>query len=209
MADTIVKLRNDSPSLVYLCDPVLGDNGKLYVPEALVPIYCEKVIVHATYLTPNSFELSILSGTKVKTEEGVFLAAEKIHRSMNVPCIIVTSSDFEKDNTLVTMIVSNNFGKDRFCVEAPRLPGGFTGSGDLTAALLLAWLNKCDGNVRLACRKAMASVSIVLRNTVKAASDRAEAGKAVKCPLPELELIASVPDLLDPSEQLITMRECN
>ena len=35
--ETIVKvatkLKQRNPGLIYVCDPVLGDNGKLYVPE--------------------------------------------------------------------------------------------------------------------------------------------------------------------------------
>ena len=39
-----------------MCDPVLGDHGKLYVPEALVDIYRKEVMPLATLLTPNQFE---------------------------------------------------------------------------------------------------------------------------------------------------------
>ena len=39
-----------------VCDPVMGDNGKLYVPRELVDIYAKEIVPHATILTPNSFE---------------------------------------------------------------------------------------------------------------------------------------------------------
>lgn len=39
-----------------VCDPVLGDNGKLYVPEELVAIYRDEVVPRATVVTPNQFE---------------------------------------------------------------------------------------------------------------------------------------------------------
>jgi pyridoxine kinase len=32
-------LREGNPELVYVCDPVLGDAGKLYVPAELVEAY--------------------------------------------------------------------------------------------------------------------------------------------------------------------------
>ena len=33
-----------NPDLIYVCDPVLGDNGKLYVPPALVDIFRDKIV---------------------------------------------------------------------------------------------------------------------------------------------------------------------
>ena len=39
-----------------VCDPVLGDDGKFYVPMELVSIFREEVIPLATLLTPNQFE---------------------------------------------------------------------------------------------------------------------------------------------------------
>jgi len=51
--------------LTYVCDPVLGDNGKFYVPEALVEVYKAKLLPLATVLTPNGFEVEQLTGLKV------------------------------------------------------------------------------------------------------------------------------------------------
>lgn len=40
-----------------MCDPVLGDNGKMYVPESLLPIYRELIIPLADIVTPNQYEV--------------------------------------------------------------------------------------------------------------------------------------------------------
>jgi pyridoxine kinase len=40
---TVQRLRQASPHVSFLCDPVMGDHGKLYVPEELVKIYREQV----------------------------------------------------------------------------------------------------------------------------------------------------------------------
>ena len=37
VARLVRKLRQHNPDLVYVCDPVLGDNGKMYVPRAAGP----------------------------------------------------------------------------------------------------------------------------------------------------------------------------
>lgn len=36
ISQIIDRVREQNPSLKYICDPVLGDNGKFYVPEELV-----------------------------------------------------------------------------------------------------------------------------------------------------------------------------
>lgn len=43
-----------SSSLV--CDPVMGDNGKMYVPQELLPVYRDEIIPLANIVTPNQFE---------------------------------------------------------------------------------------------------------------------------------------------------------
>jgi len=42
---TLGRVRAASPGVSFLCDPVMGDHGKLYVPEELVQIYREQVRV--------------------------------------------------------------------------------------------------------------------------------------------------------------------
>lgn len=44
-------------SFYAVCDPVMGDNGKLYVSEDLVEIYRKEVIPGADFLKPNQTEL--------------------------------------------------------------------------------------------------------------------------------------------------------
>ena len=46
--------------LCYVCDPVLGDEGKLYVPKELVSAYRETLIPLAAIVTPNQFEVEQL-----------------------------------------------------------------------------------------------------------------------------------------------------
>ena len=46
----------------------MGDNGCLYVPPELVPIYRDEVIPLATILTPNQFEAETLTGMQIKSD---------------------------------------------------------------------------------------------------------------------------------------------
>ena len=60
-------LRAGNPGLVYVCDPVLGDGGKLYVPQELVEAYRTEIVPLAGVVTPNQFEAELLTQRPVRT----------------------------------------------------------------------------------------------------------------------------------------------
>ncbi len=62
IADLIDRLHRQRPHLIYACDPVMGDNGKLYVTPALADAIAAKLVGRADILLPNQFELQRLSG---------------------------------------------------------------------------------------------------------------------------------------------------
>ena len=49
------RLRQINPDLVYILDPVMGDDGKIYVSPEVVPIY-KSLLPRANCATPNHFE---------------------------------------------------------------------------------------------------------------------------------------------------------
>ena len=49
------RLRQINPDLVYILDPVMGDDGKIYVSPEVVPIY-RSLLPRANCATPNHFE---------------------------------------------------------------------------------------------------------------------------------------------------------
>ena len=48
-------LRQVNPNLIYVCDPVMGDEGKLYVAQENVAVF-RRIIPRADYLFPNQTE---------------------------------------------------------------------------------------------------------------------------------------------------------
>ncbi|OSX77850.1 hypothetical protein BU14_0130s0006 [Porphyra umbilicalis] len=231
VVDTRRRLAAASPGLIYVCDPVLGDGGRLYVPEELVAIYREEVLPLAAVATPNAFELGLLAGVAggISDEASAFAAASVLHDSTGVDTIVVTSlnpppplpllpagaappgdGDGPGDTGdggvgVVTMLVSAAGGRHRWAVDAPRLPGAYTGAGDMAAALVLAWAAiAADAGdaapLRTAAARAMATVAAVLRRTC----DRAAAARR---PPPELALVASLGEVVCPPEGLVTVRE--
>ena len=63
--EVLDRVQAQNESLKYLCDPVLGDNGKLYAPAELVGLYKEKIIPRAYIVTPNQFEAELLVDAKI------------------------------------------------------------------------------------------------------------------------------------------------
>src|SRR5687767_13630126 len=55
-----VKAKN--PDAIYLCDPICGDGGDLYVPESVAMAIRDRLLPLADIATPNRFELEWLSG---------------------------------------------------------------------------------------------------------------------------------------------------
>ena len=52
----VKELRETNPNIIYVCDPVMGDHGKFYVPEELMSIYRDELLPLANMITPNQFE---------------------------------------------------------------------------------------------------------------------------------------------------------
>ncbi|KAK9989739.1 hypothetical protein SO802_029978 [Lithocarpus litseifolius] len=77
--EVVNKLRSINPKLIYVYDPVLGDEGKLYVPSELVSVYREKVVPVASMLTPNQFEAEQLTGFRIGSERDGREACNILH----------------------------------------------------------------------------------------------------------------------------------
>ena len=78
--------------LVYFAvlDPVMGDEGRLYVSDTIPAAY--KTLLHdADMIVPNAFEAELLSGVKITDMKTLVQAVTILHRDYHVPHIIVTS----------------------------------------------------------------------------------------------------------------------
>lgn len=86
------RIESSNLEVRYICDPVLGDEGKYYVPEALVGLFRDKVIPRAYIVTPNQFEASVLSGVTIASESDL-IRAMKILLAMGPKVVVITSSE--------------------------------------------------------------------------------------------------------------------
>ena len=194
----VLQLRQMLPaSCCYVCDPVLGDNGHLYVPEDLVAVYRSDVLQHVSILTPNQFEAELLTQASISSIDEAAAACDKLH-SMGPKIVVLTTLDVPEATRAgqdVAMMLS--FAGQKWMLQLPRLEGGpFTGTGDLTAAMILAWTQKKPHELPLALEKAGAVLQAVIRKTVASTSAKMIGEKRVS---PELSIIASKLAIESPS----------
>ncbi|OAX81946.1 pyridoxal kinase [Emergomyces africanus] len=148
-------------SFFWVLDPVMGDQGRIYVNEDVVPAY-KKIIPHADLILPNQFEAELLSGIKVTSLSSLADAITALHRTYSVPHIIVTSvqlpsiscstaADSNSTNpgsshpdtlTIIGSTARSDGIPRLFKVEVPRLDCFFSGTGDMFAALTVARLRE-------------------------------------------------------------------
>lgn len=175
-----LKSHNDD-KVRFVCDPVFGDDGKLYVPEELVDIYRREVIPLANVCTPNQFEVEQLTGISIKTLEDATRSCVALH-DLGPELVVITSmmlsSDGSNENDKVMTILASErvtlvengstTTQDRvYCIDTPILEGSYTGTGDLFAALFLAWTAREPNNLPLALEKVVSTMHSVIKNTME------------------------------------------
>ncbi|XP_027079374.1 pyridoxal kinase isoform X1 [Coffea eugenioides] len=189
------KLRAINPGLTYVCDPVMGDEGKLYVPQELVSVYREKVVPVASMLTPNQFEAELLTGIRIVSEQDGREACNRLHTA-GPPKVVITSMNM--DGNLI-LIGSHRKEKalppEQFKIAIPKIPAYFTGTGDLMTALLLGWSNRYPDNLEKAAELAVSSLQALLVRTL---NDYRRAGYDCQSSSLEIRLIQSQDDIRNP-----------
>ncbi|KAF2634052.1 Ribokinase-like protein [Massarina eburnea CBS 473.64] len=84
-------------SFFWVLDPVMGDNGKLYIPEDEVPEY-KSLLREADLILPNQFEAELLSDTTITDLDSLAAAIQVLHKTYQVPHVIITSLRLTRDN---------------------------------------------------------------------------------------------------------------
>uniref|UniRef100_A0A915EJK3 Pyridoxal kinase n=1 Tax=Ditylenchus dipsaci TaxID=166011 RepID=A0A915EJK3_9BILA len=171
---SIVKdVKSQNPGLIYVCDPVQGDDGKYYVPEELTDIYRNEILPLADIITPNVFELSKLTKLPVTTEAECLRAVKRLHKESGVRVIVVTSGILaEKCPNIFycySSEMSSNGSIEQHRFEIPIVRGHFVGTGDVFTSLLVVWLTEFNGNIKEAICSVISSMQAILKRTSAAA----------------------------------------
>jgi len=126
--DTVTRIKAANPKAIFVCDPVLGDDGRVYVSSAISEAMMQGLCPHADWLTPNAFELGMLTGRTIDSIASAREAARRIGKP-------VLCSSIRTALGLGNLLAAPT--GDWFC-ETARLPRAPKGTGDLLSALFVA-----------------------------------------------------------------------
>lgn len=141
-----IEIKKSNPSTLWLLDPVMGDEGQLYVSDSVIPIYrhileCKLVDI----ITPNQFELELLLNTKIESLKSLKKAVKLLHERYGVKYLVISSLTLtgktlglegDRSNKMYSCISSLDTDEILF-FEIERYNSYFTGVGDLFSALLM------------------------------------------------------------------------
>jgi pyridoxine kinase len=167
--ETAARIRRANPSALWACDPVMGDHGKgLFVREGVPAFMTQRALPAADIVTPNLFELEILSGRRPETLEEVREAAAALLARGPRVVLVTSLAAGSGPETEVVMLAVTAEGAWR--VACPRLPLAANGAGDALAALFLGFYLK-GGCVADALGAAASAIFEVLETTLEAGAE--------------------------------------
>ena len=195
--DAVARVKAANPAALYACDPVMGDadragGGGLYVDDAWPGFFRDRALALADIVTPNVFELEVLSGATLATlDEAVAAARGLTERGPGVVLVTGLRHDTTRADEIEVLAVT---AQDAWRSITPRLacdpqPNG---AGDLLAALFLGhYLRVRDAAQAL--EAAVASNFAVLEATQIAGTR-------------ELQLIAAQDEIVTPRHRFAAER---
>ena len=126
--DMVGRVKAANAEAIFVCDPVLGDDGKLFVSPSIADAVINGLAPNADWIAPNAYELGLLAGRAITDLDG----ARSMGRRLGKPLL---ASSIPSETGVGVLYAAP--GGDWFC-ETPRLPYAPKGAGDLLTALFLA-----------------------------------------------------------------------
>ncbi|WP_407540375.1 pyridoxal kinase PdxY [Deinococcus radiomollis] len=187
----VQRVRAANLATLYCCDPVMGDVERgVFVRPELPEKIAALAVPQADILTPNQFELELLTGREVSTLQGALDAARLLRGRMRQegPGIVLVTSLIRQDapaDCIETLAVT---AEGAWLCRTPLLDldPPRNGTGDAIAALFLGHYLK-SGSVATALSLAMSALYALLART-HAAGTR------------EIQLVAAQDEYARPSQ---------
>lgn len=132
--DAVRRIRATRKDMLFLCDPVMGDGGKIYVQPGIVDFFRAEGVAAADIVTPNTFEATQLTGIDAASLDGAVAAARAL---LGLGPRIAVVSGIPGDNSIETIAVSAD---GAWRVRTPAVARSVYGAGDLLSALFLGHL---------------------------------------------------------------------
>ncbi|WP_189003236.1 pyridoxal kinase PdxY [Deinococcus roseus] len=140
--EAVRRVKEANPAALYCCDPVMGDVGRgIFVRPDIPEVMKLLAVKAADIVTPNQFELELLTGHTVNTLQEVLEAVQVLRSQLHAegPRIVVVTSLIREDapaDHIETLAVSD---EGAWVVQTPLIPldPPRNGTGDAIAALFL------------------------------------------------------------------------
>ncbi len=185
--DVALRAIDGAPDGLVVCDPVLGDDGSLYVGEDLALAVRDRLLPRADLATPNRFELAWLSGREINGLDDAVAAAQDL-----APEIVVCTGAARSGDWLHNLAVCPQgvFGvRVPLVADAGKVPKG---TGDAFAAILLGHYLK-HSDIPAALGWASAVLHGLIQASIASGSD-------------ELAIIAAQTEITAPSRMFAVER---
>ena len=188
--DAVNRVRRHNPDTLYLCDPVMGDVDQgLYVAREVPGLMASQAVPLADIVTPNQFELELLSGGPLASLDDALAAARGLLARGPKVAVVTSLRHGGTAEGEIEMLAVTEAGA--WQVVTPYLPcePHPSGAGDAVAALYLAnYLKAAPGEqrARQALEQAAAAIYGVMEATHRAGTY-------------ELQLIAAQEALVHPA----------
>lgn len=155
---------------LFICDPVMGDGGKLYSGfDSDYPKYMLKLCAAANVITPNITEAAMLLGIDYKeppyTEDYINILLEGLYLKTHSG-IVLTGVCFEERKIGVAVYD----GENKAYVFSDRLDAAYHGTGDIFASTLTAALLR-DRSLKAAAQIAVNFTCGCIKKTMESNSD--------------------------------------
>ena len=164
----VERVRVANPKAMYCCDPVIGDVGRgIFVRPGIPEFMREQAVPAADIVTPNQFELELLTDVEVRNIGDAHRAVEAL-RDAGPKVVLVTSliTDETPDDAIDLMAAD---AQGAFRVRTPKIDISVNGAGDAIAALFYVHYLR-DGSAASALAKASSSIYGLLKRTKDAGS---------------------------------------
>ena len=177
VAAAVTRAKAANPKVLWALDPVIGDHGRVFVKPG-IPEFMRSAAAIADILTPNAFELSLLTGLPCTTPAQGALRGPEPNRVVVVTGLAPADGGPPQLGTLAVSSLG------AWQVTTPMIAHPANGAGDLFAALFLAH-TLARRDLADALDRATSSVHAVIARSAAAGAR-------------ELQLIAAQDELVEP-----------
>lgn len=195
--ENVLKRMDLNSNIIKVIDPVMGDNEKIYVKQDIVDLYLDILSrneISIDLLTPNQFEMEILTGIKIKSWDSILEAIKFFNLKYS-----------QIKNVIITSVII--FGK-MYCVgcskgkifyfKVSEINAIYSGSGDLFLGILTDEFIRNEGDLQVSLGKTIKKVEKVLQLSYYLSKDDVSLKKINdKVYIPDLKLIESKHILTD------------